>query len=959
MKYKLLIFITLLIARINATGQNPVIYDGWRVMPVRSQEEFNLGEVGGEGEQHMHGIARCYNHPNVIYLAHDVCQVWRSGDGGVTWDKCLCKGMHAYAGLSIEVDPVDSSIVFATVSKSSNFRLTTNEGVYRSKDSGKTWDLVLRSSPNYNSSLHRYYRKTIAYDRTSIDQSQGKALRWYAVHPYDSRTEGGPGAFYRSEDGGDTWTKLFEHSIYEKIYDLKTHPSNNNKLYMATEDGLFMSSDRGAVFTKLGDLPAGEVMSVEINPKDTSIIFATVKNDGVYRSKDGGVHFTEVRNDLVYYVFMNQGFPDLLYMVPQAKSGYNLEVSRDGGDTWVESGYFEVQPGLGRTYKIVIRGEFTGIVPNPHDSTDAVAFSVAQFRKTDDAGVTFDVSSDYFTGFAWGWGNQSMIFDPFNPQRFATLNADVGMMVTETGSDYFEDRGVPTSWREGTNPIIPWTSQFNGDIEPVRGSNKFITSAGYNFETKIASTSDAGVNWALPTVIESGITTTYKDYHLFVKYHSTNPSIVYAGNKISTDGGLTFKASSYLDNMNGSIFGMCEKYPEVIYAINRNTARDKIYRSSDHGTTWTLYASPGYSFTPLDSRPIFNVHPADPNKVFAVCNGVMSGITQGDMAVFDGVSWKGLGVINLAGGTQYGNFVNKIAFDPRFPNIMYVCMFTHGIDNIYRSIDDGKTWMNISCNLPRIGGVGLKVNPHTGELFIGSAAGTWIFPPPYKSANTIYNKNYTRKYYYALPACYTGRIKDQQRHQPVDNLIVRIYSTNDQQLVGEGITKEGYYFIPVGTDDTSTAEKEGTPDNSGITVKLLREGIEYQLYTDSLGTQTTITHESGKNKEINLWIKGSVLGVNEEILISDQERIENYPNPFQTNTTIRYHVQKPTRVTLSIYNYLGQRVRVLTDGPHQPGSYELEWDGRDEGKSPVPGGLYICDMKAEGLIFKKKLLMIN
>lgn len=941
---------------LSSNGQKSVIYDGWRVMPVRSEAEFKLGDVGGEGEQHMHSISRCYNHPNVIYLAHDVCQVWRSGDGGASWDKCLCKGMYAHASLSIEVDPVDSSIVFSTVSKSSNYR-TTYEGVFRSKDSGKTWDLVLPSKPNYNSSLHRYYRKTIAYDRTSINSNQGKALRWYVVHPYDSRAEGGPGSFYRSEDGGDTWIKLFDHSIYEKIYDLKTHPSDGNTIFMATEDGLFFSPNKGTSFSKLGDLPTGEVMSVEVNPKNPDIIFATVKDDGVYRSINGGLNFTEVRNDYAYFLFMNQGFPNLLYMVPQARSGANLVVSRDGGNTWTKSGYFEEQPGLGRNYKIVIRGQFTGIVPNPLDSTDAVAFSNAQFRKTDDAGVTFDVSSDYFTGFAWGWGNQSVIFDLYNPDRFATLNADVGMMVTETGSDYFEDRGVPTSWREGANPIIPWTSQFNGDMEPVRGSNKIVASAGYNFETKLAFTSDLGINWTIPTVVKSGVNTGYTEYHLFVKYHSTNPNIIYAGNKISTNGGLTFEASSYLDNMNGSIFGMCEKYPEVIYAINRNTSRNKIYRSNDHGQNWSLYADPGFSFTPLDSRPIFNVHPTDPNKVYAICNGSMAGVEQGDIAVFDGNSWKGLGIINVAGGTEYGNFVSKITFDPKFPNIMYACMFSHGMDNVWRSIDDGKTWMNISYNFPRIGSVGLSVNPHTGELFTGTAAGTWILPPPYKSTNTIYNKNYTRPYYYALPACYTGIIRDQQKILPDDNLIVRIYNSSTHQLVGEGITKDGYYFIPVGTDDPGTAENEGTPDNSAILVKLFMNSTEYSLYTDSLATQTDIIHHSGKNEEINLWLNGSVLGI--EKLSSEKARLENYPNPFNSTTTIKYFVPQTSKITLSVYNGLGQEVRKLADRLHQPGLYEVNWNGTDDGNHTVPNGLYICRLRVGDSILQKKLIRVK
>ncbi|MDD4225512.1 MAG: T9SS type A sorting domain-containing protein [Mariniphaga sp.] len=956
---KLISIFLFLTAGLSNHAQEPVIYDGWRVMPIRSEGEFKLGGIGGEGEQHMHGITRCYNHPNVIYIAHDVCQIWRSGDGGDTWDKCLCKGMFVHAALSIEVDPLDSSVVFATVSSSSNFRTSNYEGVFRSKDSGKTWELVLPSKPNYNSSLHRYNRKTIAYDRTSINVDENKAMRWYVVHPYDSRTDGGPGAFYISENGGNSWIKLFDHTEYEKIYDLKTHPVDGTTVYMGTEDGLFCSTDRGKTFSKLGDLPAGEVMSVEINPKNPQIIFATVKADGVYRSTNGGLNFKKVTGNYAYFVFMNPGFPDLLYMVPEARTGANLWVSRNGGNTWTKSGYFEEQPGLSRNYKIVIRGQFSGIAPNPKDSTDAFAYSVAQFRRTSDAGVTFDVSSDFFTGFAWGWGNQSMVFDPYNPDRFVTFNADVGMMLTETGSDFFERRGVPASWREGSNPIIPWTSMYNGDIEPVQSSSKIVSSAGYTFDTKVVFTGDAGVNWSVPTVIESGITTAYKEYHLFVKYHTTDKNIIYAGNKISSDGGSTFTALPMLDDMNGSIFGMCDKYPDIIYAINRNNSRNKIYRSTDRGQNWSLYASPGYSFTPLDSRPTFNVHPVDPNKVFAVCNGNMTGVTRGDMAVFDGTSWKGLGVIDVAGNTQYGNFARFITFDPTFPNIMYVSMFTNGIDNVWRSIDDGKTWMNISYNLPRIGSVGLKVNPHTGELFIGSAAGTWILPPPYKSSNTIYKKNYTRPYYYALPACYTGKIRDQQTNLPADNLIVRIYNAYNQQLIGEGITKDGYYYIPVSTDDTSTAEEEGTSDNSAIIVKILMDNSECQLYTDSLGTQTSIIHESGVNKEINLWMKGSVLGVSRTPEPTKEILFDCYPNPFSSSTTIRYEVLKASKVTLSIYNFLGEEINRLIDEPHQPGIYETRWNGTDQGNANVSGGFYLFRMRSEGSVYQKKVLYIK
>ncbi|MCK4965588.1 T9SS type A sorting domain-containing protein, partial [bacterium] len=858
----------------------------------------------------------------------------------------------------IEVDPVDSNLVFATVDNSYNYRAENSEGVFKSTDGGKTWELVLASKPRYGS-LHRYYRKNIAYDMTSISTTYNKAMRWYVAHPNNSSE--GSGSFYRSEDGGETWTRLFYHTTYNKIYAVKTHPTDGKTVYMATDAGLYHSTNRGQSFSKLGDLPStGDVMSVEINPKNPDIIFATVKDDGVYRSTNGGANFTEVRDDYVYYVFMNPGFPDLLYMVPAARTGYNLEVSRDGGDSWTESGYFEEQPGLGRTYKIVIRGQFTGIVPNPQDSTDAVSFSVAQIRKTDDAGVTFDVSSDFFTGFAWGWGNESIAFDKYNPDKFVTFNADVGMQLTETGSDYFEDRGVPTEWRQEPNKLIPWTSQYNGDIEPVQGSNKIITSAGYTFDTKVVSTTDAGQNWTLPNVVESGISTSYNEYHLFVKFHSTDPSVVYAGNKISTDGGQTFRDVTYLDNMNGSIFGMCEKYPDVIYAINRNNSRDKIYRSSNRGQSWSLYTSPGWTFTPHDSKPIFNVHPTDPNRVYAVYNGSTPGITRGDMAVFDGTSWKALGVLDLAGGISHGNFVSKITFDPSYPNIMYVSMFSPGVENVWRSIDDGETWMNISYNLPRIGGVGIEVNPHTGELFAGSAAGTWIFPPPYKSSNRIYNKNYTRKYYYEPPAAYTGKIKDQLGTEPMDNFIVRIYDSSGQQKLGEGITKDGYYFITVQTDDPNTTETEGIADNSNIIIKMIYDGTEYQLYTDSLGTQSSILHESGLTKEIDFWVKDVVLDIRDNRRIPIQFALENnYPNPFNPETTIKYSIAKTSRVTLTIYNVIGQKIKTIVDKEKQPGYYSVKWDGTNDLGQKAASGIYIYRLQADNYIAAKKMIFLK
>ena len=57
---------------------------------------------------------------------------------------------------------------------------------------------------------------------------------------------------------------------------------------------------------------------------------------------------------------------------------------------------------------------------------------------------------------------------------------------------------------------------------------------------------------------------------------------------------------------------------------------------------------------------------------------------------------------------------------------------------------------------------------------------------------------------------------------------------------------------------------------------------------------------------------------------------QNYPNPFNPNTTIRYQLSEPSKVTLTIYNIVGQKVGTLVSNQAQvAGSHNVTWDGLD------------------------------
>lgn len=689
--------------------------DGWRVLPIRSLEESELGMTGGEAEQHFHGMARCLYHPSYIYLSQDVAGPWKSIDSGETWVKTLDKGLFVNDGESIEVDPADEQTVF--VIGHGNWLNENAWGLYRSTDGGDSWTLVLQKDTNFDSSLHRMYAHNIAYDPAGTT-SATPAARWYVAFHNDG--------LYRSDDGGVTWSTTPVSSLtgHATVYAVVTHPSDGQTVYVATSSGLYRSTARGAGLAKIGNLPAGAVSSLQINPQNPLMIYATVKSTGLYRSTDGGMTFSLLKSFNAARVFINPGHPSVIYLV--AAGDQKAIVSHDGGSTWITNMSVTGAPGRESGWKAKMSGELTGVMPDPGDADEAAAYTHASIFKTTNGGITFTDHSTLFTGYAWSWWNTGIAFDALNPDRIATFNNDVAVHVTENGGDYFEDDTTTDIWSWYTSGKIEWIGSYSGDIQPVAGSDVMVASIGGYWNKRLMRTDDGGVTW---TLLEG--TAGENENNYFIGFNPDHPEIVYAGNKISRDGGLTFSKidfGSFGDD--SSILGMCRAHPDTIYAMSRD--RTSVYRSDDQGTTWRLYAAPGWQFRKLDSVPTFTADPVNPDKIWTLDS-------RGDAASFDGTNWVHTGVIDMA-GTGYNNFVRTIAVDPTHPEIIYAGTMGGGSSCIWRSTDGGTTWDDVTLNLPQDGMSAMAVNPHTGELFKGSCMGTWILPPPYGGSTPTYDK---------------------------------------------------------------------------------------------------------------------------------------------------------------------------------------------------------------------------
>jgi hypothetical protein len=86
---------------------------------------------------------------------------------------------------------------------------------------------------------------------------------------------------------------------------------------------------------------------------------------------------------------------------------------------------------------------------------------------------------------------------------------------------------------------------------------------------------------------------------------------------------------------------------------------------------------------------------------------------------------------------------------------------------------------------------------------------------------------------------------------------------------------------------------------------------------------------------------------------------QNYPNPFNPSTLIRYQIPKDMRVTLRIFNMLGEEVRTLVDRHHSAGSYDVQWDGRLSSGTRAPSGVYLYRLEGEGFSEARKMMLLQ
>jgi hypothetical protein len=101
---------------------------------------------------------------------------------------------------------------------------------------------------------------------------------------------------------------------------------------------------------------------------------------------------------------------------------------------------------------------------------------------------------------------------------------------------------------------------------------------------------------------------------------------------------------------------------------------------------------------------------------------------------------------------------------------------------------------------------------------------------------------------------------------------------------------------------------------------------------------------------------GNLIGISylSSEIPTDYSLYQNFPNPFNPSTTIKFDIRENAFTTLKIYDLLGRESEILVNGQLKPGSYEVMWDG-----SKYSSGIYFYKIKTEKFIETKKMILLK
>ena len=86
---------------------------------------------------------------------------------------------------------------------------------------------------------------------------------------------------------------------------------------------------------------------------------------------------------------------------------------------------------------------------------------------------------------------------------------------------------------------------------------------------------------------------------------------------------------------------------------------------------------------------------------------------------------------------------------------------------------------------------------------------------------------------------------------------------------------------------------------------------------------------------------------------------ENYPNPFNPTTTLRFDLPEASNITLTIFNMLGQKIRTYDMQSATAGYHTLKWNATNDYGDPVGAGVYLYQLQSKDFVKTRKMVLLK
>jgi len=621
----------------------------------QSYENISDGYFGGS----IGSVAVSKSDKNVIYvgggevtLRGNVSSgygIWKSVDAGKTWNfSGLPKSRHVPR---IVIDPNNHNIVYAAV-LGNIYKPTSDRGVYKSKDGGKTWKKVLFSN-NHSGAVELV-----------MDPSNSRTLyaaTWRVNRtPYSLNSGGEGSALWKSIDQGENWTEISINEGFAEgtlgIIGVTVSPVNTQRVWAIVENqekgGIYRSEDGGTTWSHINDSRALRQRAwyyskIYADTQDEDIVY--VMNVSYHKSKDGGKTF--VSNNAPH------GDHHDLWIAPEdnqrmiiADDG-GAQISFNGGETWTT---YHNQP-TAQFYRVTTDNSFPFRIYVAQQDNSTLRLNYRSLGR----GISED---DWET--TAGGESAHLAIDPLDND--IVYGGSYGGYLTRVNHKTNSERGINV-WPD--NPMgygaegMKYRFQWNFPIHFSKHNPKKL----YTFSNHVHVSEDEGQSWEIispdltrnaPEKLKSSGGPITQD-NTGVEYYCT----IFAANESSIKEGLIWV---------GSDDGL-------------------IHLTKDGGNNWE-------NVTPSNMPKWLMINSIEPSPSDpAVCYVAGTLYKTGDFKPYlyktldYGKTWS-----LITNGIKSEHFTRVLRADPEKKGILYA-----GTESgMYISFDDGNSWNSFQLNLP-------------------------------------------------------------------------------------------------------------------------------------------------------------------------------------------------------------------------------------------------------------------